>query len=293
MKNIFFCTITLVFLCSCEKGISFKLDNTEDKLVVQAQIETNQSPIVILSKSFNYFSDISRDQLTRSFVRNADVWISNGTKTHKLIEYAYKIDSTDLYYYSINPADPSTSFTGEEGGSYSLKIIIDGKEYNAVTTIPLLTKKVDSLWWAQAPQNPDTTKVVLKARVTDPPQYGNYIRYFTKVNSERFLPGENSVFDDQVFNGVTYNVDVDKGVDRNADTPAEDKGFFHRGDTVTLKFCNIDKATYDFWRTMEFNYASTGNPFSSPNKVLGNISNDALGYFGGYASQFKTIVIPK
>jgi hypothetical protein len=44
---------------------------------------------------------------------------------------------------------------------------------------------------------------------------------------------------------------------------------------------------------MEFNYGSTGNPFASPNKVLGNISNGALGYFGGYANQFKTIIIPR
>jgi hypothetical protein len=293
MKSTVFFLLLILMFSSCEKGISFKLDNTQDKLVVEAQIETNQSPIVILSKSFNYFSNISRNQLTNSFVRNADVWISNGSKTHKLVEYSYKIDSTQLYYYSVNPAEPLTSFVGEEGGSYSLRIVVDGKEYNAITTIPVLAKKVDSLWWAKAPQNPDTTKVVLKARVTDPPQYGNYIRYFTKVNSERFLAGENSVFDDQVVNGATYNVDVDQGVDRNANIPAEEKGFFHLGDTVTLKFCNIDKATYDFWRTMEFNYASTGNPFSSPNKVLGNISNDALGYFGGYATQFKPIIIPK
>jgi hypothetical protein len=60
---------------------------------------------------------------------------------------------------------------------------------------------------------------------------------------------------------------------------------------VTLKLCNIDKATYDFWRTMEFAYSSVGNPFSSPTKVLSNISGGALGYFGGYAAQFKTIII--
>jgi hypothetical protein len=43
---------------------------------------------------------------------------------------------------------------------------------------------------------------------------------------------------------------------------------------------------------MEFNYSSIGNPFSSPTKVLGNIKGGALGYFGGYAVQYSTIVIP-
>lgn len=293
MKNILILSLSIFLLSSCEKGISFNLDKTEDKLVVEATIETNEFPTVVLTKSFNYFSNITQAQLTGSFVRNAEVWVSDGTKTHKLKEDSVLVNNTQLFYYTANPLDPLTLFLGTEGKTYNLKIVKDGKEYLATTTIPLLTKTVDSIWWAKAPQNPDTTKVVLKGRFTDPPQFGNYIRYYTKVGQERFLPGENSVFDDQVVNGTTYTVDIDRGIDRNADVKGDDKVFFSRGDTVTLKYCNIDKATYDFWRTMEFNYSSTGNPFASPNKVLGNISNGALGYFGGYATQFKSIIIPK
>ena len=43
----------------------------------------------------------------------------------------------------------------------------------------------------------------------------------------------------------------------------------------------------------EFSYQSLGNPFSSPGSVLGNISNDGLGSFCGYAVQYKTLIIPK
>ena len=60
-----------------------------------------------------------------------------------------------------------------------------------------------------------------------------------------------------------------------------------------IKLCNIDKGTYDFWRTYEFSFQSIGNPFSSPIRILGNISNDALGYFGGYGAQYRTVIIPK
>jgi hypothetical protein len=127
-------------------------------------------------------------------------------------------------------------------------------------------------------------------KATDPPGYGDYIRYFTSRNSEPFYPGLNSVFDDQIIDGTTYSVEIERGVDRNL--PRQDGyTFFNKTDTVTLKLCNIDKATYDFWRTMEFSYASVGNPFASPTKVLGNIDNGALGYFGGYAAQFKTVII--
>ncbi len=44
---------------------------------------------------------------------------------------------------------------------------------------------------------------------------------------------------------------------------------------------------------MEFAYQSIGNPFASPNKVLGNMSNGALGAFSGYAAFYKTITIPE
>ena len=114
---------------------------------------------------------------------------------------------------------------------------------------------------------------------------------FTRRNSEPFYPGLNSVYDDQVIDGTHYELQVERGVNRNQDIP-EGYSFFDKGDTVTLKVSNINKATYDFWRTMEYTYLSVGNPFSSPTKVLGNISNGALGYFGGYASQYKTIIIP-
>jgi hypothetical protein len=60
-----------------------------------------------------------------------------------------------------------------------------------------------------------------------------------------------------------------------------------------VKFANIDKATFDFWRTMEYNYQSIGSPFSSPTEVLGNVSNGALGYFGGYAVQYISLKVPE
>jgi hypothetical protein len=85
---------------------------------------------------------------------------------------------------------------------------------------------------------------------------------------------------------------VERGADRNEEIDRDNFSFFEKGDTITVKFCNIDKATYDFWRTMEYSYASIGNPFSSPTKVLSNVKG-ALGYFGGYAVQYKTLVVPK
>ena len=284
--------IATLFLFSCEKSIDFKLKDTAPKLVVEATIENDKPPFVILTNSVGYFSEISPEILASSFVHSANVLVSNGTLTQKLKEYRVPTgNSFSFYYYSIDSSNTDSTFLGELNHSYSLQIDVDGKLYTANTTIPAITKKIDSLWWKPVPGSSDTTKVIVMVRATDKPGYGDYIRYFTKRNSEPFYPALNSVFDDLFIDGTTYELQVEPGVDRNA-TRTEDDHYFSRGDTVIFKLSNIDKATYDFWRTMEFSYQSVGNPFSTPTKVLSNISNNALGYFGGYGTQYRTLIIP-
>ncbi len=279
--------------CACEKAIVFKLDSTESELVVEATIENGQPPMVILSNSYSYFSSISADLLAASFVHGAIITMSNGQKTQQLKEYSVPTPANlNVYYYGPDSSQPASLFAGAFNTTYQLTIKANGQILTASTTIPLLAKKVDSAWWKKAPDNPDSSKVVLVARVADPKGYGNYTRYFTKANSQPFYPGLNSVFDDQITDGTTYTVDVERGVNRNEKLDTKNYSFFSRGDTITLKLSNIDKATFDFWRTMEYSYGSIGNPFSSPTKVLGNI-NGGLGYFGGYASQYITVTVPK
>lgn len=294
LKNLTLVFAVLLFV-SCEKSITFTPKNADPLVVVEASIENGQPPVVILSKSSNYFSAITPQILANSFIRNARVEVSNGSVTHILKEYKNSLDSGyEVYYYSIDSSNLATAFLGRLASSYSLKIIVDGKNYTATTTIPALTKKIDSLWWTKAPPNVDSNFVKVIARITDPKGFGNYVRYYTKVNDGPFLPGANSVFDDQLVDGTTYDAQVDKGINRDGIIEDPDTGFLYaKGDTVTIKQSNIDKATYDFWRTIEYSYASIGNPFSSPTKVLSNLTGGALGYFGGYAAQYKTIIIPR
>ena len=286
--------ISCLVLVACEKTINIQPDVQAPKLVVEAQIESGQAPVVVLSNSLNYFSTIDAATLNNAYVHAAKVTITDGTKTYSLNEVTVPLTGGYFfYYYTTNQSGPATGLFGDFGKKYDLKIETGGQTYNASTTIPFLAKKIDSIWWKKAPSNQDTSKVVLMVKVTDPPGYGNYIRYFTKVNRGDFYPGLNSVFDDQIIDGKTYDVQMDQGVTKNEKLKFDDYGYFHHGDTVIVKFCNIDKASFDFWRTWEFTYQSVGNPFSSPGKVMSNIGNGGLGSFCGYAVQYKALIIPK
>jgi len=293
MLSRFWIILICTILVSCEKDIDIKLDETQPLLVVDGSIENGRPPIIILSKSLDYFGKLSPAQLSASFVHQASVTISDGIKSYALREDSSALGNGFLYYfYTTDVSDPVNFMTGELNTTYELRIETDGITYTSSTKIPEITRRIDSLWSEPVKGFDDTTLARMMIMATDKPGYGDYIRYFTKANTQPFYPGYNSVFDDQVIDGKTYTIQVDRGLNKNVDNEDEDI-YFNEGDIVTLKLCNIDRNTFDFWRTFEFNFQGIGNPFSSPTKVTGNISNGALGYFGGYAAQYKTIIIPR
>ncbi len=280
-------------LISCEKDISFNIENQPPKLVVDAQIEEGEQPLVVLTNTLNYFNAINPQLAASSFVTNAKVTISNGVKTHQLKEFRIPLAAgLFLNYYSNDPGNPTTAFVGDTNTRYNLRIETGGQVYTATTFLPRNRRTMDSIWYKATPVEGDANRVTMRGRFTDPIGLGDNIRYFTKINSGPFLVPRNSAFNDEVVDGTTFEFNIAVGIDRNAereDDPAKTVDF-RKGDTVTIKLCNIDKPSYDFWNTLEFSYNSIGNPFSSPNKVIGNISNGALGAFCGYSVRKKTII---
>ncbi|MHB1921969.1 MAG: DUF4249 domain-containing protein [Chitinophagaceae bacterium] len=283
------------FFSSCEKNIQVIQPQSSAQLVVEGVIETNRPPVVVLTHSLNYFSFINDSILEGMYVHGAKVQVVQGGDTVLLKEFASpSVQGMNTYYYTQDSSGLFGTMTGQWGHSYQLFISAEGKNYQAITTIPASGMILDSIWTLppQSRADQDSGWVLLEAMITDPPARGKYIRYFTKRNQEPFYSSRNSVEDDQITAGTTFEVILDRGVNKNLKTTGTGNHFFHLGDTVTVKFCDIDSATYNFWRTWEYSYSATGNPFSSPVKILGNIPG-ALGYWGGYGVQLMTLIVPK
>jgi len=286
--------ILVVGVSSCEKNVNLALHQAGQQLVVDGKIESGHSPVVVLTRSQNFFSSIDTTILKNLFVHGAQVTVTgNGTMVTLLEVSVDTLNGNKYYYYTVDSSE-QFHFRGRTGGSYALHITVDGKAYDANTTIPSDGFRLDSAWWLWGVKDnkPDTSEAFLMARIVDPPQLGNYARYYTKRNDEPFYPGLSSVADDEITNGTVFDFQIDRGVDKNDKIDFDDYGYFKRGDRVTLKFCNIDKTTYEFWQTWEYAWSNQGNPFSTPTTVLGNIPG-ALGYWGGYETEYKTITIPK
>lgn len=292
---LFFLTGTILLLTSCEKKVNFNLKNEGQKLVVEGSIETGTPPVVRLSKSIGFFNQVNLQTLSDAFVHDAAISVSDGIQSVSLKEYHLEQDGFSLYFYSVDTADAQAlQFTGMPGRTYTLTIKLDDKTYTSTTTIPF-TKPLDSLWALPPPPEempddyPDSRQ--LYAQYTDPDTPGNRVRYFTKRNSENFLPPLYSVYNDDIVNGTTVEIQISAGFQKMDSINIETFGYFYKGDTVVVKWSSIDKDVFDFWQTLEFSYGSTGNPFSSPVEVTTNIKGGALGIWAGYGSTYDTLII--
>ncbi|XZF15105.1 DUF4249 family protein [Chitinophagaceae bacterium MMS25-I14] len=303
VRNLPGAAVCILLLCllllSCEKEVHINLNSGATQLVVEGAIEKDLPPYVILTKSIGYLSKIDLSTQQNSYVHDATVTVSDGSQSIKLREYL--LDSVvggthyKFYFYSIDTADiTALLFRGKTEHFYKLSIVSEGKTYEATTKIPNC-KPLDSLWYAK----PEDSTVARKMpgardmwfRYIDPDTPGNCGRYFTNTNNGPYYAPINSVFNDEIINGSSVSFRLAAGFDHSKNPDFDSLGRVYLGDTITVKWCAIDKAVYDFFNTFEYSASTVGSPFVSPVNVKTNISGGALGIWAGYGSTFRTIII--
>jgi len=291
------CAICIIAsFSSCEKTVSINLSSTPPALVVEGSIESGFPPYVVLTNSIGFFDSVNLATVTSSFVHGATITVADGSTVVNLKEITIDSGSNKLSFYTVDNTDPmAANFKGQIDHYYKLTIVYNGKTYTSTTKIPN-PKGVDSVWSGKITDS--TNQRLLNARTlyynyTDPDTPGDYVRYYTKKSHEFLYKPGRYVFNDQVVNGVTItNQSLPPGTDGSTDTTKDHLSrYFFVGDTVNLKWSNIDKSTYTFWTTLAFALNSVGNPFSSPINAQSNISNGALGIWAGYGSKNYTIYI--
>lgn len=279
--------LLLAFATGCEKELHINLKSSPPKLVVQGAIENGIPPYVILNNTFGFFSTVDLSTIQNSFVHDAVITVSDGIKTVTLKEYTIDTAGGNKFYiYTVDTANLANALVGELGKYYTLNIkTTDGKTFSAMTKVPF-PKGLDTLWFGDPTFQRDNTPAnarELFANYMDPDTPGNYVKYFTNRNNEGFYPA--GVFSDEVVNGKPVNnIDLLAGVPNESDNNSDSAYYFYPGDSVIVKWSEIDKSVYDFWNTYEFAVRTNGNPFSSPINVKSNVSNGALGVWAGYGS---------
>jgi len=315
MQNYLYLTlfiILIISLLSCEEEYIPEIANAEPEIVVEGYIEAGSNatpPYVLLTRSTSFFSTIDANQISNLFMHDATVRITSGTDTIVLQELCLSsldefqqqlaadllgLGNIDLIGIDICAyIEPSfTPQLGEAGKTYNLTIETEGKTLTASTTIPPIAP-LDSLRYVVHPNPDNDTLVELRCFITEPGSTTDFYRYFTQRNDEPTFTAPNSVIDDVLFNGESFEIPLARGqvINTPEDFDPITFGYFRRGDTITVKWCTIDQAHYDFWSTLEFNSGSEG-PFASFTRVNSNI-NGGLGIWGGYGASYHTLIVPE
>lgn len=302
-----------MMLNSCEEPFIPNESQAETQYVIEGYIEAGvgaNPTYVMITKTFPFLSEIGAETISGLFVNGAEVSVNDGDKTVSLTELClndipeeyrdqisavlgFDSDSiqTDICIY----VDIFDSLSREAGRSYQLDVYIDGHHISAVTTIPEFAGLSD-FRWDDSPGIDQDSFAELNVTVNDPAGVQNFYRYLTATGKERTLvpPVFGSVVDDAVFDGKDFEIPLPRTYKRGSrgdDFDPDTYGLFERGDSVFIKWCNLDKAHFDFWNTRD-NASSSGGPFSSYTRIISNIDG-GIGIWGGYSVELYRLYCPE
>ncbi len=181
---------------------------------------------------------------------------------------------------SSSGAYQTSDINGIPGHTYTLLVTIEGKQFSAVSTMPLKVN-FDSLYVDDF-IGFGTTKKFADVIFNDPPGKGN---------AYHFVQHKNSLINNSIF---VVNDDFSDGRQNNlllAYFDSDEENDIKMGDTLSVDMQCIDPAIYKYWFSLQ--NSSTGNSDNaSPANPVTNMKGGALGYFSAHTFQTKQIIVP-
>ena len=301
------CLLIGLLMFSCEEEFIPEPVPGAEGIVVEGYIEAGDQPTppyVILTKSFPFFSELRTDELNNSFIRDAEVTVTEGDNTVTLTEICLDevpvefqeqvsnflgvpLDSIGFNFCAY--IDLSGQMLGEAGKTYDLEIKTGNEVLTASTTIPQIVP-LDTLWFTQPPGEPSDLYAELRVLLSDPGDEANFYRYQTSEQFGPYLSAFGSVTDDLLFDGQSFEFPLPKAEAPGTEFDQESYGYYVRGTTVIVKWMSLDEDHFNFWNTLEFSRANQG-PFSSYTRIDHNIEG-GIGIWGGVAARYYELEVP-
>ena len=265
-KNIirlgFFVAAALIF-GSCERVIHIDLNSSGKQLVIEAYV-TDQPLVdtVLITQTGSYFTPGNYSK-----VNGATIIVTDN------------MGVTDTFIQVDSGKYATTHLTGIPGRTYTMKATVLGKEYDAVSTMPLPVS-IDSLTSNEVGNAPDTNYHV-HCYFIDPAAYTNFYKVEAYVNHVlQDSTGDIALDEDKYTNGLP------QGVRLRMANPSTN-------DSVKVVLMCIDANTYKYFSVVKSitgasNPVSTATPQNPPTNILGG----ALGYFSAHTVRTASLVIP-
>jgi len=295
MRSRFTAFLTFSFLLlfsSCERDIDINLPPPTLNVVVDASIENDRFAQVLVTRGIPYFEEVDLETLLGTIVGDAEVYLSDGIHTELLSLTINPESFPPVAYVGTNP-----SLRGKVNTRYFLTVIVGQDTISGSTFIPQVVP-LDSVWWK--PDDESGQFGFGWGAFRDPDTLGNNYRLFSKRQGyPAFVTANRSVSDDRLVNAqsITFSFIRPRATPRlftpdSLQETGQTRIYYERGDTISVKFCSIDRPSYEYIRTAESAAGSFGNPFSAPTFIKSNLKG-GLGGFVGYAASYHTYVVPQ
>ncbi len=256
--------VLLLLVVGCKREIDLDYNDVSPVLNIEGRV-TNEQIYVLITRSRSM-----NDSVRGRGIDGAAVFISSDDRTEQLV-----YSPADGRYHS-----PS-GWTGETAKTYRMRVVLDGHQYEAASTMPPAAPIVS----AQFVWQPVLTNKLLTFTVwaTDPePDVRNYYWYRMErrsVNADaRKKQGTDpyrwNVFDDRGTLGGRIYRDIHCMMDVAEDDPDDDnlRSVLFEGDTITFQLMTIDRPTFEYYQSLNNGQRMGANPLS-------NITGGCQGYF--------------
>ena len=257
--------ISLLIFSSCEKVVYIDLNTSDPRPVIEANITNQAGPYTVrLHHSVNYY-----DPNTFPAITDAVVTISDNTGISEILQ------QTSDGIYQTN------TLQGIPGRTYTLKIMYNGKEYDAVSTMPDPVA-IDSVQIVQnKPEGGGNNHPGFHVTTyfTDPFILGNYYRLHLISNDTNAVDKKRYRYlSDKLTDGMEMSLSYNTNLLYN--------------DSLTVTLESIDKSTYDFFTTLRDVVGGESSFLSAPPaNPVNNISKGGLGYFASYSVIEKSYIV--
>ena len=234
----------------------------------------------MLTRSFPVNTEYMQlDNLGDYVLRWAKVTITDGTDS-VILTGKYDKGYFPPYIYTTG------RMRGSAGKSYTLLVEYRNFKASATTFIP--PPPANCSFKVQR-CNDSGELYLIKVSFKDKPYEKNYYQFFTRVGTQtkQYLTSYLGSINDEMLNGTT-----ELPVYRGRQLGDEDyTPYFHLGDTVSVKFAQVDETSYFIWNSYSQLLSLSSNMFLSTfSDVASNITG-GYGYWCGYGAITNHLII--
>jgi hypothetical protein len=266
MKNLFFIILSSFLVVSCEKEITLDLDDKSGNIVIEANITDQPGPYFVrITKSIAFTQENEYPPVENTYVSLVD-----------------DLGQSEVLKYAGKGVYQTTFFQGQSGRTYTLRIMAEGKEYIAQSTMPDVVN-FEGLEQDSFMVGGEISYTLLPI-FTDPPALGN--RYLFSYNVNNRSKNNFQEFSDNINNGLLNQ--------RPLILPNDDEDGSAKvkvGDTINVEMRCIDEKVYTYYSALLQLSNGGANGGVTPANPPSNINNGALGYFSAHTVRKRTTII--